>query len=146
MYVARTSPNFLSHIKAYFIALSKNWDPLVILGYYAEYVGSCLPTFRIAYGSQLQVSRGPRRMQGNQANNQATNKRSNRPTDRPTDRQTDRPTDQPTNQPTKELSEGGDLRFAQVDVPRPIYLFPFYRIVGLSNRHLKLQLGMRFLL
>ena len=150
VHVARASPNFPSHIKAYFIALSKNWDFFVLLVYHGEFVGSCLSTFRIVHRSQLHVSRGPRRMQGNQANNQATNKRNNRPTDRPTDRLTDRPTNQPINhqptnqttnqptkqtnnqptnhqptnqptiQPTKELTEGGYLRFAQVDVPRPI--------------------------
>jgi len=28
--------------------------------------------------------------------------------------------DQSTNQPTKDVTEGGDLRKAQVDVPRPV--------------------------
>ena len=120
VHVARASPNFLSRIRAYFIALSKNWDLFVLLVYHAEYVSSCLSTFSIVYRSQLQVSRGPRRMQGNQASNQATNKRNNRTTDQPTNQPTNQTTNQQTNQPTKELTEGGDLRFAQVDVPRPV--------------------------
>jgi hypothetical protein len=92
-HVARASPNFLSHMKAYFIALSKNWYSFVLLRYYAAYVGSCLPTFRIVYRSQLQVSRGPNKMQGNHSSNQ----QKKQPTDQ-TDRTTDRSTNQPTNQ------------------------------------------------
>ena len=45
------------------------------------------------------------------------------------------PSNQTTNQPTKGLTEGGDLREAQVDVPHPISPFLRKRIVGLSKKH-----------
>jgi hypothetical protein len=84
VHVARASPNFLSNIKSYFIALSNNWDSFILLGCYAAYDGSCLPTFRIVYRSHLQVSMSPRRMRGNKATNQATTQRRHQLTNQPT--------------------------------------------------------------
>jgi len=49
-----------------------------------------------------------------------------------------------TNQPTKQLTKGGELRKTPVNAPRGSLATPqFDRIAGLSNRHLKIWLGLR---
>jgi hypothetical protein len=41
-----------------------NLEVFALIGCYAVYVGSCLPTFRAAYHSHLQGSSSPKRMPG----------------------------------------------------------------------------------
>jgi hypothetical protein len=41
----------------------------------------------------------------------------------------------------KVLTEGGDLRFAQVDAPYLVAISAFYRNAGLKNRHLNSKTG-----